>query len=66
VVVESPGRVSQKLAFAYIRRISQDRNVKLRDVCVALVAEFDAARRAGADGKESPAARLHSSPAAPQ
>jgi hypothetical protein len=58
--------MTEEQAFAYVRRISQDRNVKLRDVCVALVAEFDAARRAEADGKESPAARLHPGPAAPQ
>ena len=58
--------MTEEQAFAYVRRISQDRNVKLRDVCVALVAEFDAARRAEVDGKESPAARLHPSPAAPQ
>jgi hypothetical protein len=41
--------MTEEQAFAYVRRISQDRNVKLRDVCVALVAEFDAARRAEAD-----------------
>jgi ANTAR domain len=58
--------MTEEQAFAYVRRISQDRNVKLREVCVALVAEFDVARRAEADGNERPAAQLRPSPAAPQ
>ena len=49
--------MTEEQAFAYVRRISQDRNVKLRDVCVALVAEFDAARRAAVDGNERPTAQ---------
>jgi GAF domain-containing protein len=33
-------QMSEEQAFAYVRRISQDRNVKLRDVCAQLLADF--------------------------
>jgi len=45
--------MTEEQAFAYLRRISQDRNVKLREVCVQVVAEFDAAPR-GAGGDAAP------------
>jgi GAF domain-containing protein len=34
--------MTEEQAFAYLRRISQDRNVKLREVCGQVVSEFDA------------------------
>ena len=58
--------MTEEQAFAYVRRISQDRNVKLRDVCVALVTEFDAGRPAAVDGNERPTAQVHPSPATPE
>jgi GAF domain-containing protein len=36
--------MGEEQAFAYLRRVSQDRNVKLRDVCAHLVADFVASK----------------------
>ena len=33
--------MNEDQAFAYVRRISQDRNIKLRDVCAQLLADYD-------------------------
>jgi GAF domain-containing protein len=41
--------MSEEQAFAYVRRISQDRNVKLREVCAQLVADFEASKPASGE-----------------
>jgi GAF domain-containing protein len=45
--------MNEEQAFAYVRRISQDRNVKLREVCAQMVADFDASKPMSGEDAET-------------